>query len=818
MSTHDLALVFERAPRSPGFRPLTGQLTDFWAPASGGGPDLLERAGAAVALAADDIRPLAYDTVERVPGDATAPAPYVRARGGLDDETGGRALEVVTDYRLRASDGVLTVLTAARNVTKAPLQVALCESGYLGNHTVWVAGRGATPLPGTYRGAWAGVEAYGAAYVAGPATGDADVDVKVVVIDEASFHSDLTLCSGREMVAPGAELVRTWLWVYSARDLAEAAATFRAARGEALATVSGKVALAAIPSPAPKPPARAPAAPAPESVGAPAPPLPEAPPPPARDVWVDLAVDDVPWARARVDANAWSARVPPGKLRATVAGDGRAPGATFARDLAAGAAVSDADLFMPSASLLSVWVVDDDSGAPVPARVLVQPAGAAGPSDASGLGVVPLLGRYDHADGAGSSVYTLTGTASVLVPPGRWRVRASRGLEYTLPESIVAVEPGASAGVLLHVARAVETPGAVACDLHLHSVRSEDSNVPLEGRVISLVAEGVEVAVATDHDAITDYAPTIERLGARALLATIVGDEITTSEPNFGHFNLFPVPTLEPGEVAEPIGSWHRSPAELFAAARAAEPGEEILQVNHPRMEPHIGYFGAFAFDPLTGGAAPGFSTDFDTIEVFNGLELAHLDKVEANLRDWYALLDLGLRKTATGNSDSHWLALHEVGYPRTYVFMDGVDGPGEVKVDDFVRALKEGRALVTNGPYLQASVGGAFPGGTARAGPDHEVRLEIEVHAAPWIDVSSLEVVVNGTVAWRANVTLTDGWVSRKVDVPIARDSWVVVLVRGKKPLDGVLPVKGVLPFAFQNPVWVDADGDGKWTAPGLR
>jgi len=81
----------------------------------------------------------------------------------------------------------------------------------------------------------------------------------------------------------------------------------------------------------------------------------------------------------------------------------------------------------------------------------------------------------------------------------------------------------------------VETPGWIAGDLHLHAEPSYDSNVSLPDRIASLVAEGVEFAVATDHNHVTDYRPTIIATGARRMIASAPGVEITTWDPQWGH-------------------------------------------------------------------------------------------------------------------------------------------------------------------------------------------------------------------------------------------------------------------------------------------
>src|SRR4029078_401403 len=96
-------------------------------------------------------------------------------------------------------------------------------------------------------------------------------------------------------------------------------------------------------------------------------------------------------------------------------------------------------------------------------------------------------------------------------------------------------------------------------------------------------------------------------------------------------------------------------PAGIFAAVRAAAPGA-VIQVNHPRMG-DIGYFNDASLDLVHAAAKPGFSFEFDTIEVHNGFEHENRAAVEQNLSDWFSLLDLGRHYTAVGNSDSHELS-----------------------------------------------------------------------------------------------------------------------------------------------------------------
>ena len=64
--------------------------------------------------------------------------------------------------------------------------------------------------------------------------------------------------------------------------------------------------------------------------------------------------------------------------------------------------------------------------------------------------------------------------------------------------------------------RSVVPPGWVAADLHLHSSPSPDSRVTLAERVGSLVCNGIDFAVATDHNRITDLRPAVRAPAKRA--------------------------------------------------------------------------------------------------------------------------------------------------------------------------------------------------------------------------------------------------------------------------------------------------------------
>jgi len=407
--------------------------------------------------------------------------------------------------------------------------------------------------------------------------------------------------------------------------------------------------------------------------------------------------------------------------------------------------------------------------------------------------------------GSKNMLYSLTGSGSLEVPAGRYELLATHGPEYSMPRQELEVNAELGATFRAVLRRVVDTSGWLASDFHVHASPSKDSSVTLTDRVLTLAAEGVELAVATDHDHVTDYGEAIHEQRLDGRLASMPGVEITT--PGWGHFNAYPYP-----KSLEVPPSHDSSPAEIFAIVRARAP-LSVLQVNHPRM-PGVGYFNRGELDTKTGEAqSPGFSFAFDTLEVSNGFDLEDPRVLERNLREWFELLNIGHRYTAVGNSDSHHVLFQWAGWPRTYVRVPDRE-PSRVTPTDVTRALTGGHALVSCGLFvLPIANGSAGPGDTVQGS---RVSLSISVGAPAWIDAATLEVYANGAkVAQRSHQRSLLPW-NLHVDLELEMDSWLVVVARGDKFMHDALPTKWIKPFGFSNPIFVDADSDGVFEAPG--
>jgi hypothetical protein len=436
----------------------------------------------------------------------------------------------------------------------------------------------------------------------------------------------------------------------------------------------------------------------------------------------------------------------------------------------------------------------DDRREPLPVRWLVR---GIPPTK------TPSFGPLERAEGAGSGGYSIDGTGRVALPPGRYDFLASHGLEYAIFEKNVTITAERGETLRAVLPRRVDTPRFIACDFHVHAAPSHDSSVTLDDRVRSLVAEGVEFVVATDHNHVTSYGPSIDRLRAANRLMATTGIEVTTSR--WGHFNAYPYPSGVPIPSHSDV-----DPAGMFASIREHAP-DALVQVNHPRMG-GIGYFNQARLNAETGVAdSAEYSPDFDVIEVLNGFELAQPEVVEKNLREWFALLSSGRRYTAVGNSDSHRLSSEWVGYPRTYVQVEN-DDPRSVTASEIAASLRAGRAMVTTGPFLVAEVQGQGLGSVATA-ENGRVSLRVAVRAPAWVDVSVVQVWLDGKLVLSRRVTAPAAApirLSWQTEIAVEQDGWLVVVVRGDRPLDRVLPGVRTTPLAFTNPIWIDADGDG--------
>jgi hypothetical protein len=367
----------------------------------------------------------------------------------------------------------------------------------------------------------------------------------------------------------------------------------------------------------------------------------------------------------------------------------------------------------------------------------------------------------------------------------------------------------------------VKTPGLISIDPHMHT-RESDGRMSIAERLRSVVAEGVDVAVACDHNTITNYSPTLRRLGLNKYLAVITGNEVTT--PDKLHYNTYQVKYRPDEEENGAIFPLADRVTPLFEASRQKDQ-EAILQVNHPRAGT-LGYFNNYQLDLESAAFAwENFNISFDVLEVMNG-PYFYSSNFTA-IKDWFHLLNRGYYYPLIGSSDSHAIDRGEPGYSRTYVYYRGEE-TDSLDWNSLAHSIRKGRTFATNGPIIEFKVNTTYTSGDTFTDKDGKVEVAIKVQSAPWIAVDEVRLIVNGErrIIFPVN---TPKEAILKFDMSsfglplLKEDSYIAVEVLGKESLYPVLQrssrsglsENATLPYALTNPVFVDVDGNGKFDPP---
>jgi hypothetical protein len=373
--------------------------------------------------------------------------------------------------------------------------------------------------------------------------------------------------------------------------------------------------------------------------------------------------------------------------------------------------------------------------------------------------------------------------------------------------------------LIFRIDKVVNTDDLISVDPHMHTIYS-DGTVDISERIKSVVAEGVDVAVATDHNYINDYKPSLRKLGLNKYLATIVGNEVTTG--GVIHFNTFPL--LQRGD--EPnngaINPRRDTATPMFQDSRKNDP-EALLQVNHPRSG-RIGYFNNFNLDPESASAADkNLDLNFDVLEALNGPYFYSTN--EQSIKDWLNLMNRGYFFPIVASSDSHTIDGGHPGYSRTYVYYNGKKGD-DLDVATLIGAMKKGHCFATNGPLVDLKINGTHIPGDSFTAKDGKVDIRIKVESAPWISVEEVRLIINGKRKVVFPVDNEDNPVvkfSGSISLPLEKDCYIAAEVMGNKSLFPVhqararygLKENATIPYAVTNPVFIDVNGNGKFDPP---
>ncbi len=416
----------------------------------------------------------------------------------------------------------------------------------------------------------------------------------------------------------------------------------------------------------------------------------------------------------------------------------------------------------------------------------------------------------------------------VNLPVGTYMISASRGPEYTLDQKVIEVSENSQQELVFHINKVVDTKNLISVDPHMHTLKS-DGSMTIAERIKSVVAEGVDVAISTDHNYLSDYPSVLKKLGLGEYITVLIGQEVSPLDVNqvyMPEFNRFPLRRREgePGKDAIDIRFFENN-TPIFWESRRKEP-RALIQVNHPRQRGY-GYFTYYQLDPETAATAlKGFDISFDLLEVMNGPFASHYKNRNSDvIEDWLHLMNRGYFFPIVGSSDSHDIDKNESGYARTYVYYKGEKG-NKLDTSALIQAMKKGQSFVSTGPIIEFTVNNTSTPGNTIIVEKRKLDVGIKVQSAPWVSVDEVRVIINGERKIILPVKAPREQILKfqdRISLNIKYDSYIAIEVLGNETLFPVVQRRskndgyecGPLPYALTNPIFVDVDGNGRFDSP---
>lgn len=427
--------------------------------------------------------------------------------------------------------------------------------------------------------------------------------------------------------------------------------------------------------------------------------------------------------------------------------------------------------------------------------------------------------------------YTENGKVQVPLQSGDYDVIVSHGAEHDAEFTRLHIEAGQTTDLKVSLKHSVQTPGWISADFHSHSSPSGDNTGSQRGRVLNLAAENIEFAPCTEHNRISTYDEHIAALGLKPFLATVSGMELTGQPLPLNHQNTFPLirkPRTQDG--GGPVTD--DSPeTQMERIALWDDRSEKLIQQNHP----DIGWL----FYDKNGDGKPdeGHSRSFTIMDV---MEIHPIDRILTRERydvrgdkpfgnnrilNWLQLLNQGFRIYGVVNTDAHY-NYHGSGWLRNWI-QSSTDQPAEIDPMEMVHASEQGRLIMSNGPYLEATFSEAGSNSTVVSGQDlvaksGKVNIHVRVQCPNWLNVDTVFVLINGKPSDELTFTADanpdafgKGSVKfdRTLNISLKEDAHLVVVTghRSERLGDVMGPSGGDQhPAALTNPVFVDVDGNG--------
>ncbi len=350
--------------------------------------------------------------------------------------------------------------------------------------------------------------------------------------------------------------------------------------------------------------------------------------------------------------------------------------------------------------------------------------------------------------------FYVDGSITTQLPPGRYTVTATKGIEYEVERADFVIREGSSQAVKLELVRWIDLPrqGWYSADDHLHIPRAHPRFDPLLATWMQAedihVGNFLQMGLARDVHITPQYSFGAQSVYRQDNTFVVSGQENPRTHV-LGH------------SIILGARQWIDFPQAYVLYDRFWRKAHAQGAVNGYA---HWGLAGA-----EEGLAVWGHEQLLDFIEVLS-FGLPFYDR-------WYETLNLGLRIGPTAGTDFPCLP----GLPGRERFYTRLEGA--LDYDSWLEAVRRGKTFVTNGPVIGLTIDGTEVGGERRLSAPGAVQVIGFVRFDPGRDdVSRLELIRAGDVVQQVEAASEPGLMEIAMTVPVAESTWFALRAGGEK------------------------------------
>ena len=385
----------------------------------------------------------------------------------------------------------------------------------------------------------------------------------------------------------------------------------------------------------------------------------------------------------------------------------------------------------------------------------------------------PSWRNYD----SGTTQFYSGGESLLRLPSGRYRVTASKGIEYGKVSREVSITADSDSELTVEIPRWINMPqkGWYSADPHIHVARTHRELDPLISKWMQ--AEDVHVATLLQWGNVTafhnapQYAFGPESVYNEGIYLLASGQENPRTHV-FGH-------TITLG-TAEPVNF----------------PDQYLIYQLFWEEARRQGGLSGYAHMGIQAGAQNGLSIDLP-LNLISFLEVLQFNGADFSV--WYSVLNSGFKMSPTAGSDYPFGGA-PIGRERFYT---RVEGP--LTYQKWLDGIEQGRTFVSNGPLLEFTVNDRGLGEEVVLAEPGNVSIKALVRFDTERDlVEKMELVSNGQIIRTFLAADGASEIRSDFELPVGEAGWVALRASGTK-LGMLRPVSSL---AHTAPVYLAVHG----------